>query len=226
MRSYEAARGSFSLFEFLARLVIVVGVLAAIGGGILAAESLGRNVPPPLAAALGALPGGLIGLAGFFGLAMAQMGRATVDGAEYAQQALSVSRQQLELSQEALVQGKATAASYAELLKQQPVSKVNSPGTAVNSDTGSSYGNRPAQAEPGTQLSEDTNPTKIGGETLSTSAQLENAPEIAVDNMLPKTGQGSPLPEIKRVGGSYVVGSKAFKTGDEAADYQKSLSVS
>jgi len=223
MRSYEAARGSFSLFELLARLVIAVGILAAVAIGFLASESMGRNVPPPLAAALGALPGGLIALAGFFGLAMAQMGRATVDSAEYAQQALSVSRQQLELSQQMLEQGKTAAASYAELLKRQPVAKVSSPETAMNSDTGSSYATRPAQAKPATQLGEDTEPMTVGGGTLNTPAQLESAPEITVENMLSQTGQKSPAPEITKVGSSYMVGNKAFKTRGEAKDYRRTV---
>jgi len=226
MRSYEAARSSFGFFEFLARLIIAVGILAAVGIGVLASESMGRNVPPPLAAALGTLPGGLIALAGFFGLAMAQMGRATVDSAEYAQQALSVSRQQLELSQEALVQGKATAASYAELLKRQSVAKVNSYETAMSADPAPSYATRAGQTEPDAQLSENTEQGSIGGEALNPSPQLENAPEATVNDMLPKAGKGSPLPEIDRVGRSYMVGNKAFKTSDEAAEYQKSIADS
>jgi hypothetical protein len=143
MRSYEAARGSFNFFEQLARIVIGVGVLAAVAVGALAAESMGRNVPQSLAIALGALPGGFVALAGFFGLAMAQMGRATVDSAEYAQQALSVSRQQLELSQEALVQGKATAASYAELLKRQPMPTVQISEPVTEAQSGPSYADKP-----------------------------------------------------------------------------------
>ena len=170
MRSYDAARGSFSLFEIIARIIIAVGILAAVAGGGLAAESMGRNAPPALAAVLGALPGGLIALAGIFGLALAQMGRATVDSAEYAQQALSVSRQQLELSREVLAQGKTAASSYAELLKRQPALQKPS----ASSGEGPSYGDRPEQADPVVQIDEDTEQIKPEDQASEPPAQLEN----------------------------------------------------
>jgi len=170
MRSYDAARGSFGLFEILARIIIAVGILAAVAGGGLAAESMGRNAPPALAAVLGAIPGVLIALAGFFGLALAQMGRATVDSAEYAQQALSVSRQQLELSREVLAQGETAASSYAELLKRQPTLQK----TSASSVEGPSYGDRPEQADPVVQINENTEQIKLEDQASEPPARLEN----------------------------------------------------
>ena len=174
MRSYDAARGSFSLFEILARIIITVGILAAVAGGGLAAESMGRNVPPALAAALGALPGVLTALAGFFALAMAQMGRATVDSAEYAQQALSVSRQQLELSREVLAQGKTAASSYAELLKREPALQKPSGDTSANADTGPSYRDRSEKADPLVQMNDNREQIKLEDQASEPPARLEN----------------------------------------------------
>ena len=112
MSSYEAARCAFSVFEICARFVVLVGIVTMSGGGLLADGGIGGNIPAVFALLIGVLPGGVIALMGFYGLATAQMGRATVDSAEYAQQSLEVSRQQLELSRQALEQGRSGAASY------------------------------------------------------------------------------------------------------------------
>jgi hypothetical protein len=77
-----------------------------------------------MSALLGAAPGFILAMLGFYGLALVQMGRASVDSAEYGQQSLEVARQQLEVSREVLDQGKKTAASYAALVgSNQPRSK-------------------------------------------------------------------------------------------------------
>lgn len=116
MRSYEAARKLFSFLGFCAWCLIVVGILAAIGG-IGAATQLAGNgfgrPDPGLAALIAAIPGAGIALAGILCLALVQMGRATVDTAELTQQMLKVARDQLEISSQGLRQGSSFANSFA-----------------------------------------------------------------------------------------------------------------
>lgn len=91
MQSYAAAR---SLFTFLA----AIAWCAIMGGGLLATmagtvvNQFSNSLPTILSAIL---PGLAICLFGFLALAMVQIGRASVDSAEYGQQALQVARDQL-----------------------------------------------------------------------------------------------------------------------------------
>ena len=119
MRSYEAARGLFSFLGFMSWAVIIVGTLLAFSGGTIGGTGFGQN-SGGLTALLGAAPGIILAMLGFYGLALVQMGRAGVDSAEYSQQSLEVARQQLEVSREVLDQGKKTAASYASLVASNP----------------------------------------------------------------------------------------------------------
>lgn len=90
MRSYQAARGTFSLVELAAWAAILLGgLLALVGAGVAARAGL----PGML---LGSLPGAGFALLGLFCRVYVQTARATVDCAEYAQQALELSRNQLE----------------------------------------------------------------------------------------------------------------------------------
>ena len=218
MRSYEAARNLFGFLGFCAWSVIVIGVVVAFMGGTAASNSF-RTGPAELQALLGAAPGAIVALAGFFGLALVQMGRAAVDSAEYGQQALAVSRQQLEVSREALDQGRAAAASYAELLKRQPVAKGLAPDATHNADAGPSYGSRPAQAEPDSQLGERIDQKELGHSASHTPAQLENNPEIAVDEMLAIED-----PVIFKKGMWYVA-ERTFQTEQPARNYAAQLDV-
>lgn len=101
MRSYEAARGLFSFLAICSWIVIVVGGIIALGG-MSAGSSFGRNAGA-MQAVMGAAPGVILAMLGFFGLALVQMGRASVDSAEYGQQSLQVAREQLEVSKQSLV---------------------------------------------------------------------------------------------------------------------------
>ncbi|MEM9270977.1 MAG: hypothetical protein AAGA78_18815, partial [Pseudomonadota bacterium] len=105
MRSYEAARGYFSFLSFISWAAII-------GGGILALVAISAAGSQPGALALLAgLPGALLAFAGFFGLIFVQSSRASVDSAEYAQQALQVARDQLAISQEMLTLARAKPAT-------------------------------------------------------------------------------------------------------------------
>lgn len=96
MRSYETARSLFSFLAFCAWSVVIIGVLVALvgaGGGSRYGGGAGL---------LAMVPGIGVGLAGLLLVAFVQMGRATVDTAEYTQQILKISRDQLEVSTQGL----------------------------------------------------------------------------------------------------------------------------
>ncbi|SDM12565.1 hypothetical protein SAMN04488026_11851 [Aliiruegeria lutimaris] len=64
---------------------------------------------------LAVMPGGALAFLGFLGLVFCQIGRANVDTAEYTQQGLKISREQLEISRQALKQGASMGQGYAAL---------------------------------------------------------------------------------------------------------------
>ena len=120
MRSYEAARSLFALLSFLSWAVIVMGGIAAVFGGGAAAEMM-RYGEQFIGFLVGAIPGVILALMGFFGLVFAQIGRAGVDTAEYSQQSLQISRDHLEISRQALRHGEEVKNSFATLKAQVPV---------------------------------------------------------------------------------------------------------
>lgn len=97
MRSYDAARSLFSFLGFIAWAVVVTGVIVALIGAAGASKYGGGG-----AGLLAMVPGIGIGITGFILVAFVQMGRATVDTAEYTQQMLKLSRDQLEISRQGL----------------------------------------------------------------------------------------------------------------------------
>ena len=97
MRSYEVARKYFSFLEFLAWSVVVIGVLIAVIGGGSVSQYAGAG-----AGLFAMAPGIGISIAGILLVAFVQIGRATVDTAEYTQQMLKISRTQLEVSEQGL----------------------------------------------------------------------------------------------------------------------------
>lgn len=97
MRSYETARTLFSFLAFWAWCVVIAGVLVALVSAAGASQYGGAG-----AGLLATAPGIGIGIAGLILVAFVQMGRATVDTAEYTQQMLKIARDQLEVSQQGL----------------------------------------------------------------------------------------------------------------------------
>lgn len=116
MRSYAAARGMFSFLAGVSWVIIVGGLLMAL---IAASASGGQSAfggrPSGAMVLLSTVPGLLAAFIGFLGLVGVQIGRATVDSAEYGQQALDVARKQLEVSRQALKQGAVLEQGYATL---------------------------------------------------------------------------------------------------------------
>ena len=209
MRSYETARNLFSFLGFCAGALIVLGAIVALMGGS-ATQSLGRNAGTAQFI-LGAMPGILMAAVGVIGQTMVQMGRASVDTAEYTQQSLKVSRQHLELTQQLLEQGKTTAASFASLKVQQP---PQAPGPAP-ADQGPSYANQPSTASaPGTPA-----PAALPA-TADAAGSATKA--ITHEQQIPLTPISH---DITYKDGKFNVGDRQFVTKGEAQKYQQSLSL-
>ena len=148
MRSYETARFLFSFLAFCAWSVVIIGVLAALIGAGGASRYGGAG-----AGFLAMAPGFGIGLLGLLLVAFVQMGRATVDTAEYTQQMLKIARDQLEVSKQGLKQGAMAAQSF-ESLKPDEKAKP-APSGYVQTD--------PAKATPATS---DYREFEIDGHTV------------------------------------------------------------
>lgn len=113
MQSYAAARSTFSFLSFLSWCAIILGGVLALGA-LVAINQMSRSFGgPPMAGLAGLIPGFAMMIAGVMGLVLAQIGRAGVDSAEYAQQSLKIARDQLEISRQALKQGKRIEEGYA-----------------------------------------------------------------------------------------------------------------
>ena len=123
MRSYEVARTLFSFLAFCAWSIVVVGVLVALIGA-----GGGSRYGGAGAGLLAMVPGLSIGIAGLLLVAFVQIGRATVDTAEYSQQMLKVARDQLDVSKQGLKQDQALSQSFAAL--RQPASTPKAAGYA------------------------------------------------------------------------------------------------
>ncbi len=168
---------------------------------------------------LGAAPGIILAMLGFFGLALVQMGRANVDSAEYGQQALQVARDQLDVSRQSLQQGKQLAASYAaQAVEKSPVAAA--PTADKPADAGASYDSRAA----------DT--TSVG--TSNGSAQINSASK---GPLLPRPDLEIPTPELLGekvkvaerdlvlVDGTYRYGSMSFSSVEKAEAYFSQMGV-
>lgn len=115
MRSYATARGYLSFLEILAWIVVGIGLLLALAGMGAGSQGFGFGGRSGGMAFVGAMPGLLLALLGFFGVVNVQIGRAGVDSAEYGQQALAVAREQLAISRNAAIREKGpSASSFAE----------------------------------------------------------------------------------------------------------------
>lgn len=117
MRSYEAARSMFAFLSVLSWGVIIIAVIAALMGGNALSEMMNYR-EQTIGFLLGMIPGAILAFVGFLGLVFAQIGRAGVDTAEYCQQSLQISRDQLEVSKQALRHGEEVKNGFASLKTQ------------------------------------------------------------------------------------------------------------
>ena len=119
MRSYEAARSLFSVISFFSWFLIAGGIILIFVGGNMGSDlSRFNRAPEIIGLVMGAVPGLATTIIGFFSLVMSQLGRASVDSAEYGQQMLQIARDQLDVSRQTLHKGDALRQSF-EALSQR-----------------------------------------------------------------------------------------------------------
>jgi hypothetical protein len=138
---------------------------------------------------------------------LVQMGRASVDTAEFSQQSLDVSRQHMELSKQLLEQGRTAAASFASLSAQRPDPTTGS--QVSGPEQGVSYANQPASN--GGAVKPDDEPAAIAASSPKA---------ITKEDQILLTPLAS---DIVYKDGKYVVAGKPFLSKDEATEFQKSL---
>ena len=142
MRSYEVARKLLSFLEFCAWFVVVIGVVIAIIGA-----GGGSRFGGAGAGLLAMAPGIGIGMAGLILVAFVQMARATVDTAEYSQQMLKISRDQLEVSKQGLKQQSVVPQTFAAAAQTESAQEPKN-SFANQSDNTSPQGRMVGNLEP------------------------------------------------------------------------------
>jgi len=203
MRSYEAARNLFSFLGFCAWAIIALGIAIAFMGAA-ATSSMSRSASD-MQLLLGAAPGIIMAIAGAFGLAMVQMGRTSVDGAEYAQQSLDVSRQQLEISKQILAQSNTAAASYTAVSPARTPSNADTPDSSAASP-GATYAHQGNTAAALASSGAAALPDSVGDPQLEKNEQVLLAPAQQ---------------EIVYKNGSYFIGENQFQSRKVAVQFQE-----
>lgn len=167
MRSYEAARSLFGILAFLAWAVVAIGVVAAFIG----AESVPSYAGDEMVL-LALAPGIGIGILGLVLVAFVQMGRANVDTAEYTQQMLKISRDQLDVSRQALKQGASAPQGFAGMAQDDPAPSLSKTQKAVSSNS-----------------SKDPTKTNIEAEQADSSLLQKEEPSLAEEKLSPAPAQ-------------------------------------
>ena len=134
MRSYGTARGLFTFLSVCSWIMMGIGVAALFIATSAINELTGMRASFQigLMSLLFYVPGIVIFLVGFVSLSLTQIGRAGVDTAEYTQQMLQLSRDQLNVSQQSLRQGEQIKQGF-EALKEN-TAKMTSASFAVMPD--------------------------------------------------------------------------------------------
>ncbi len=117
MRSYDVARRIYSFLEFGAWATVALGGIVAVVMAMVSSQAqreFGYGSAGITTYMVGVLPGLGIMAAGFVMIGMVQNWRAGVDTAEYTQQMLKLSRDQLEVSRQALRSGSSQPQSFAD----------------------------------------------------------------------------------------------------------------
>ncbi|MEL6465497.1 MAG: hypothetical protein AAFQ58_11060 [Pseudomonadota bacterium] len=190
--------------EFFSRLAIGIGILVFVGALLLGRDGSFGNMTVVIAVAAIALAT-TIGMAGFYGLIFAQLGRAGVDSAEYAQQSLQVAREQLEISRQALAQARNPSQGYATT---QPSHEEDAGSSGTGDATLPSYRNN-ADAP---QASHDVSASSKSGTAVpkTEAAMIENSPDVPLPDL---------SDEIHYENGRYYAAGKRFWSRKEAEDF-------
>lgn len=200
LRSYSAARGIFSFLEFTGWATVLLGLVV---GAVLAA-SAGRYASDTqkwLLFAMGA-SGSLVGL---FYVGAVQGWRASVDAAEYGQQALKIARDQLAISRQGLKLQTDEAQTFADMK------------TATMGENVSSY-DKVGQSE--------VAPTMPKTKKKSTATETQ---KIQIGNEKIKVPKPKPpkdpLARIEEKDGRFLFGTMSFSTRDRAEEYASQFGV-
>jgi hypothetical protein len=182
MRSYEAARGLFTLIAGVAWLMIIGGVILVFVG-LEGANDRGRYVSE-IALIMAAAPGVAVTLVGALTLAMTQMGRATVDTAEYSQQMLQLSRENLEVSRQSLRQSEQIRTGFEALRMTQTDRPMADYGKGLDQAKAATGGN-PAPALPAVSYGDKMGATPVGAAAKLSSIEA-GLPGVSVAGYCPK----------------------------------------
>ncbi len=158
--NYGAARGILGLFEKVSWVVIAFGILLVLGAGAGASQAFAMPF------VLAALPGLFICLVGFVCLVLVQMVKANVDTADYTYQVLSVARDQLEVSRQAL-QKSEQAITYAARQATSTTAAASAQAEPAEANQQASYAARP---EPPQATGEAAIPSFMRSDAGTTSA--------------------------------------------------------
>jgi len=196
MRSYEAARSLFSFLAFVAWSVVVIGVLVALMSAAGGSQFGGSG-----AALLAMIPGIGIGITGFILVAFVQMGRATVDTAEYTQQMLQLSRDQLEVSKQGLKLKDAGPQTFAAAVPKSPEKISKFQGTG---DQSPSFATGPNGVEkksaPKQEFFYQKRQVRVQGEYFQCGGNLFETAESAkahIDDVMADEHAGTALPLLE-----------------------------
>lgn len=246
MRSYEAARSYFGFLEFLSWCVIGLGVIAALIGMSAASEMRGYGGASAAAVILAAMPGGALAFLGFLGLVFCQIGRANVDMAEYTQQGLKISREQLEISKQVLKQGASSEKGYAAALRAAKDELRTGVVPTASEPPSASYAGAKAETKPEVKLSHEPGETieyrgeeirvveggyVLGGTIYPTYEHVMDQVDIGIDGYASKRAVSSAAPreaveyrgtQIEKRDGGFYVGSNVFVSLERA---QKHIDV-
>lgn len=119
MRSYETARRFFGFLEFMAWLIVLLGIGGAIIGLMIASDVAKYQHVPGALTLIGLIPGLFVLFLGVIGIVLAQSSRASVDTAELTGQILKVARDQLEVSKQGQRQSHAAATDFSTLAERK-----------------------------------------------------------------------------------------------------------
>ncbi|MDA5095003.1 hypothetical protein O2N63_13010 [Aliiroseovarius sp. KMU-50] len=189
----------FSFLEVVSKIVIGLGILLVLVGFIGYGNSSSYGGVDVLATFVLIAFGAFVSFIGLIALAVMQFGRAGVDSAEYTQQMLKISRDQLDVSRQALKQGASTPQGFADLVQDDPDTSPSHAQQAVPSDTTKEPGkpNGKAEQPEGSLLQKERPPAQIEApsEPVLSFADL-NQDKVQVEASVPKD---LPKPDPSRI---------------------------
>lgn len=199
--NYGFARSVQGLFEFIAWLMLGLGVIATFI--MVGTASRGFGTPGLIVA----LPGIAFCLASMWLLVHIQMGKAAVDSADYAYQSLAIAREQFEISKRSLASQRAPQ-TYAERSAPEDKAAASAGAGYGNPTNGQATGTAVAQADPTpieTEWSHRGEQIKLSAQGYSAAGDTFRSLNAAKDHIDFTLDQA-----IEKRGGQYWVAGKNF----------------